>query len=314
MPKSPPRPAGWLFALLSALLVLGSAYLALHENRAFQAQASIPTTPPLTFPTPVLLTPGQPTPVSPPSAPTETLAPPASCMPPEGWTAIPVQTGDTLESLAVQYGTTLQALTEANCLRSDRLPAGALLYVPGTPPTPMAAQCGPPPGWVFYTVKPGENLFRIGLAFGVNVTTMQAANCMGNSTYIRAGQRLYVPNVPTRTPPPATATRTPHPTATFSPTPVFTPTPLPTIPATPTTTFTPVYTSTPFPTATSAITPTLTPTPPPPTATPLPPTPTATFTVSPTTPAGTPTSAPTSTPTWTPTPTPTLFLLPTPTP
>ncbi len=294
------------FAVLSAALVFGSAYLALRENRV--RRATPPTPPPPTFPAPVLLTPGQPTP-SPPS-PSATPPPPASCLPPPGWIAVTVQTGETLEGLAQQYQTSAQALAQANCLRSERIPAGALLYVPVAAPTPPAAQCGPPPGWVFYTVQPGENLFRIGLAFGVNVTTLQAANCMGPSTAIRAGQRLYVPNVPTATlsptptstataaftatpsataPPAASSTATLAPTPSITPTlPPATPTDTPATPAGATSTPTP---ATPAPTSAPSATPTV------PAATPTP---------------GTPTGTPASTPTWTPSPTP--FLLPTPTP
>ncbi len=309
MPKrDSPLPAVF-FAALSVALVLGSAYAALHENRIRQAEA--PTAPPPTFPAPVLLTPGQPTP-SPP-APSATPQPPASCLPPAGWVAVTVQTGETLEGLAQQYQTSAQALAEANCLRSERVPAGALLYVPVAAPTPPAAQCGPPPGWVFYTVQPGENLFRIGLAFGVNVTTLQAANCMGASTSIRAGQRLYVPNVPTRTVQPATAT----PTETFTATPSATAPPA----ASSTATFTPTPSATPtLPSATPTDTPA---TPAGATSTPTPaaatPTPTSAPSATPTAPAatptpGTPTGTPASTPTWTPTPSPTPFLLPTATP
>ncbi len=303
---------GILLAAISVLLVLGGAYTSLQENRPASAQPAHPT-PTLSFPTPLLLTPGQPTPTRVMPPPTATIPPPAACPPPAGWIAITVQSGETLDSLAVQYGTDLQTLKTANCLSGQSLPVGAILYVPAPPTTPVI-QCGPPPGWVFYTVQPGENLFRIGLAFGVSVTTLQQANCLGNDTAIRAGQRLYVPNVPTITP--ALASQTPTFTVSPSPTP-YAATATPTFPFTPSPTSTP---PSPVPTNPSA-SPTLSPTAAitttrTATVTPIPPT--ATFTPSPspspTSPAGTPTLIPTSTSTWTPTPTPTLLLLPTPTP
>ena len=139
---------------------------------------------------------------------------PADCPPPSGWSPIKIQAGDTLEGLAQAYNATTDALIQANCLLTDVLIAGTLLYVPGVPPTESPIQCGPPPGWIFYTVQSGETLFRIGLAFGVSVAELQYANCLGSSTLIRAGTRIFVPSVNTRTPttaPTHTATSTPHP-------------------------------------------------------------------------------------------------------
>lgn len=150
---------------------------------------------------------------------------------------------------------------------------------PTLPPTstqaPSGYQCGPPAGWVLYTVQPGENLFRISLRYEVSLDQMRQANCL-TSNQIYAGQRIYVPyylepapaDTPTAspTPPPPeppTATAEPQPTATPVP-PTATPEPSPTSPP-------PTPTSAP-PTAT----PEPSPTSPPPTATPAPPTPTPT--------------------------------------
>ena len=166
----------------------------------------------------------------PPSA--DLYPPPASCPPPLGWSRITVQAGDTLDSIAKEYGTTKEELILANCLITEVIIPGTILYVPGVPPTEPPIQCGPPAGWIFYTVQPGDTLFSIGLSYGVTVAELQFANCMGSSTLIRAGTRLFVPNVPTRTPttesnPPAPAT--PRPSNTPSPTlrPSSTPTPPP---------------------------------------------------------------------------------------
>lgn len=65
--------------------------------------------------------------------------------------------------------------------------------------TPTTVSCSPPPGWIVYIVQPGDNLFRIGLAYNIPYQQLQQANCLASS-FIHAGQRLYVPNVPTRTP------------------------------------------------------------------------------------------------------------------
>ncbi len=41
-------------------------------------------------------------------------------------------------------------------------------------------------------MQPGENLFRIGLRYGVSVAELRLANCLSGDT-IYAGQRIYVP-------------------------------------------------------------------------------------------------------------------------
>lgn len=75
---------------------------------------------------------------------------------------------------------------------------------PASPSTTEEA-CGPPSGWVTYTVQAGENLFRIGLRYGQNVNQMMQANCL-DSSQVSAGQTLYVPPV---TPKPPSITETP---------------------------------------------------------------------------------------------------------
>lgn len=65
--------------------------------------------------------------------------------------------------------------------------------------TPGAQACTPPAGWVIYVVRSGDTLYRLAQLYGVSVARLQQANCMGTSTILIAGTRLYVPNVPTRT-------------------------------------------------------------------------------------------------------------------
>jgi LysM repeat protein len=100
--------------------------------------------------------------------------------------------------------------------------------------------CAPPSGWVIYIVQSNDSLSYLGLKFGVTVAELQEANCMGSSVIIYTGQKLYVPNVPTLTPPVSPTTDTPEP--------VYTDTPFPT--NTPQPTDTPNPTSTPYPTNT----------------------------------------------------------------
>jgi hypothetical protein len=66
--------------------------------------------------------------------------------------------------------------------------------------TVTALPCGPFQGWITYTIQPGDTLFHIALLYSTTVAQLQRANCLGNSQYIRAGSRLWVPNVATITP------------------------------------------------------------------------------------------------------------------
>jgi LysM repeat protein len=201
---------GVIVAIFSVILVIGGIFISLAENLPAPATPTqIPPTFPLSFPTPT----GTILAILPSETPTETALPsetasslptltslPTSCTPPSGWIRITVATGDTVYSLAQRYKTSAESLSAANCLSAVEVPAGYTLYVPPVP-TVTIIPCGPPAGWVKnYIVKPGDNLFRIALSYGITYPQLQRANCMGSSTTIYTGQRLWVPNIPTRTP------------------------------------------------------------------------------------------------------------------
>ncbi|MCJ7530789.1 MAG: LysM peptidoglycan-binding domain-containing protein [Anaerolineales bacterium] len=225
---------GGFVALSSILLVFGSLYLSASEQVTAQANVTLksPSTP-TTIPTPKPLlrfnpaefmlptitrnpqfTPAE---IQPTANPTP-LPIPSSCPPPANWSPITVQTGDTLDSLAQTYATSTLFLGQANCLLSPNLVPGTILYVPGQPTAQPPAHCGPPPGWVFYTVRVFDTLTYLSRLFGVTVAELQFANCMEDSTIIRVGQQVYVPNVPTREVPPNV------PYATYTPIPYASPT------------------------------------------------------------------------------------------
>jgi LysM repeat protein len=157
-----------------------------------------------------------------------------SCSPPGGWQRIITGSGDTIYSLAQRYKTTAENLSSANCLPSFDIPLGFALYVPPVP-TVTVIPCGPPASYVRrHVVQPGDNLYRIALSYGITYPQLQRANCMGSSTTIYAGQVLWVPNVPTRTPVPGVTIVPDFPTDT----PTLNPTET-TIPPSATFTFTP---------------------------------------------------------------------------
>lgn len=200
-----------LLGVLSFVIVIGGMALTLAEANLIPA-APVTTQPPTDAPAPsptldlVSTQLGSVTPL--PSAtllPSPTIAPTTTtCPPPPGWQPLFVQPGDTVDSLARAYGVSADLLAQQNCLiRTAILPPGAVVYVPPAPntprPTAVPTRCGPPATWIVYVVRPGDTLYRIGLAYGVTVTQLKLANCLVSDNIV-AGQRLYVPNVPTRTP------------------------------------------------------------------------------------------------------------------
>src|SRR5688500_6310207 len=197
---------GITIGLISAILVIGGIFLYLAEPfPSLATPTQIPPTFQLNFPTitPSLVSAQSETPTSTATGtPTTVLAsssPTVCAPPPAGWLQISITAGDTVYSIAQRYRTTTEILSAANCLSSLELPAGSALLVPPVPATVTVIPCGPPIGWVrAYTVQPGDNLFRISISYGITVPQLQRANCMGSSITIFAGQRLWVPHVPTR--------------------------------------------------------------------------------------------------------------------
>jgi len=245
---------GVFIAILSIILVVGGISLALAESAPPPAlDTSTPFIPtldifPTFFITPVAVTQtGTPTTTATLApAPTQPPVLPTICNPPGGWIRILVGAGDTIYSLAQRYKTSEDALKNGNCLSSVELQPGTALYVPFVP-TVVVLPCSPPATWVkTHIVQPGDNLFRIALSYGLSYPQLQQGNCMGSSTTIYAGQRLWVPNIPTRTPIPGVTLTLVFPSSTATLTsvpPTFTQPPA----ATATQTF--IATSSPTPTA-----------------------------------------------------------------
>lgn len=236
---------GLITAVLIVLIVLGALTLSLVEGMSSPIRAIEATETPFELPTyPVVIA----------AATTESVATPTvtatiACSQPSGWVEHIVQFGDSIEDLAVRTGLAASRLREANCLLSDELVTGTILFLPPSALTttsaplisPTSFKCGPPADWISYLVKSHDTLFRISLDYGVSVPQLQLANCMGNSTFLRVGDLIYVPNVVTRTP-----DYSPTPTGTKVPTQTSTPeTVIPTETPTPDLTVTPAESLTP---------------------------------------------------------------------
>lgn len=98
-----------------------------------------------------------------------------------------------------------------------------------------------------YTVKPGDNLFRIGLAFGVPWPQIATANNLSNPGLIFPGQVLCIPGSGTPAPTATGPTPTPAATSAATATPAVAgtaqpaPTAVPTVVATPGTSIIPTF-------------------------------------------------------------------------
>ncbi|HEX7587218.1 MAG TPA: LysM peptidoglycan-binding domain-containing protein, partial [Anaerolineae bacterium] len=113
-----------------------------------------------------------------------------------------VRAGDTLFSIATRFGTSVDAISDAN-----DLPANGLIYIGWTlkVPTSAAAPSVPKTVTQTYIVQPDEYLARIAVRFGTTVQAIALANNLPNAWQIYAGQRLVIPTTQNVPAPPAPA-------------------------------------------------------------------------------------------------------------
>jgi LysM repeat protein len=134
-------------------------------------------------------TPGYPTATTPPGYPTP--IPGKECY-------HVVKPGETLSGIAKMYGTTVQALMQANGLYNPNLIyAGQKLYIPGCGSGGYGTPVPPPPsggtgGCFTYIVKPGDTLSSIAYRTGDTVLGIAKRNGLVNPNLIYAGQPLVI--------------------------------------------------------------------------------------------------------------------------
>ncbi|GAB4146562.1 MAG: hypothetical protein Fur0021_04820 [Candidatus Promineifilaceae bacterium] len=124
------------------------------------------------------------------AAPAEGEAVAAAAARPETHT---VAQGENLYQIGLKYGLSWVVLAQYNNLpNANRLEAGQVLRIPPLEgaPTPTPA---PPAAETTYTVQTGDNLFRIGLAYGVSWVQIAEANGIVNPNQIVVGQVLKIP-------------------------------------------------------------------------------------------------------------------------
>ncbi len=114
-----------------------------------------------------------------------------------------VQPGDNLYRIGLKFNTTAAAIQAANSLTTSIIAPGQVLCIPGgvpsggsvATPTKAAGATAIPTSSAIpdtYTVKAGDNLFRIAVRFNTTIAAIQALNGM-TTTVVRTGQVLRIP-------------------------------------------------------------------------------------------------------------------------
>lgn len=122
-----------------------------------------------------------------------------------------VTSGDTLGNIAERYGVTVDAIAAANGITNvHELEVGQELVIPmgeidepvepapteAAPeePGPAATETAPPTTEEqIYVVQPGDNLYRIGLRFGVDWQVLAQYNNISNPNRLEVGQQIRIP-------------------------------------------------------------------------------------------------------------------------
>jgi LysM repeat protein len=147
-----------------------------------------------------------------------------------------VQQGETIDTIAAQYGVTWEVIAEANGIGKDTILAiGQELTIPTMAVAPEAttgptattsstsepAQTAEPttstPAQVTYIVSTGDYIESIAEHFGITADQLAEANGITIDTVLQVGQELEIPNQTATTEPTSTPTVTPASTSTAVP-------------------------------------------------------------------------------------------------
>ena len=118
-----------------------------------------------------------------------------------------VQRGDTLIGLAKRYGSSVEAIMDANDLTSDRIYRGQKLVIPvdrdtsgaggngGDQVKDASSQGGETAAMMTYTVQRGESAYIIARKFNTTISAIARANNLRDPGFLREGQQLLIPSV-----------------------------------------------------------------------------------------------------------------------
>jgi polysaccharide deacetylase family sporulation protein PdaB len=100
-----------------------------------------------------------------------------------------VQPGDTLYSIARLYGSTIQAIVDANnILNPNLIYPGSVILIPVE-----EEYLETPPGSLIYTVQPGDTLYIISLLFKVSIQRILELNDIPDPSLIYPGMKIILP-------------------------------------------------------------------------------------------------------------------------
>lgn len=94
-----------------------------------------------------------------------------------------IQSGDSLDSIARQFCTSVEEIQSINNIDFSLLRAGTEIIVPKLKEKYFE----------YYTIEKGDNLYRIALKYNVNPELLSNLNGLNMSDYIYPGQELLIP-------------------------------------------------------------------------------------------------------------------------
>lgn len=112
-----------------------------------------------------------------------------------------VKKGDVLEKIAKAHGTSVRAIKERNDLKNERLSVGQTLFIPASNKKGVDHQKGCDKGQapsqeevVYYTVKSGDNPWKIAKQFNVKFEDLLRLNQLdeGKARNLKVGDRIRV--------------------------------------------------------------------------------------------------------------------------
>jgi LysM repeat protein len=105
-----------------------------------------------------------------------------------------VQPGENLFRIGLRYGVTPQQIALANGLKDvTQIYVGQRLVIPAAGAAAAPVYSSASIAQAYHVVASGENLFRIGLRYGVSAQALASANDLANTNQVYAGQRLVIP-------------------------------------------------------------------------------------------------------------------------
>jgi LysM repeat protein len=124
-----------------------------------------------------------------------------------------VERGDTLWDIALEHGTTVDALVALNGIPDPsliRIGQRIVLHPPAAPSSPPPA-APTPPAPIIHVVQPDETLWGIAVRYETTVAALVEANQIPNPSLIRIGQTLAIPQLAPSPAPPTGAPASPAP-------------------------------------------------------------------------------------------------------